>query len=115
MKQSVKGDDELFDWLGLDDWIIRQRNLGVCGDGPAGEQRRLAVESYKAAVVDRTMKKKLLNNQWCIGVFRGGRSTRDVRESGFRREKAINDTVDHDACNELFDNERKAAAAWKAR
>ena len=48
-----------------DNWIIRERGLGKCGDGPVAEQVKIAKASYQAAVNDRHAKKvKGANDEW---------------------------------------------------
>lgn len=105
----------MYHFLPLDEWIIRERQLGNTGTGTIDEQRARAVASFQEKILDRNVKKKRIGDSWLVGVFKGveeraGSETR--RTQAFKRAKNINDTVDYDAAREVADESRSASAAW---
>ena len=65
-------EESLYNYLPLDDWCLRQIQLGYCGDGTKAEQRKIATASFQAHIMDKTKKSKQIGGIWCVGVFAGG-------------------------------------------
>ena len=89
---------ELVDWLPVDEWIIRERALGKCGDGSAEQQRQLAIASFENALMEKEVPKKRSQDgkNWLLGIYKGQRASIakvEERSSGWKRRKVVGDTV----------------------
>jgi len=112
---SSSKDEELVSRLTLDEWIIREKLLGNCGEGSQAEQRQVAIKSFVAQVMDKNVHTPFVNGQYLVPVFRGTESrvgTEQRREEGFKRRKVIRDTVDYDAAAELKRLSEESNASW---
>ena len=108
-------DFAMYKWLPVDEWIIRQRLLGECGDGTAKEQAQVARDDFKTKVSDLKFPTKSINGVFLLGVYTGeinevGKEDSTRKES--KRIKVIEDTVSLDAAAEAGDEFSKSQAAW---
>lgn len=114
VKACVESDNEVYQFLPLDEWIVREKLLGRV-HGTEAEKAEQAKESFYAKVLDRSVKKRKVGDEWCIGVFRGVEErigTEKRREQQYGRKKRITDTIDHDAAVELEKDGEKSCNRW---
>lgn len=108
-------DDTRWHYITAEDFCIRQKLLGRCGNGTAEEQQLAAMDLYQQAVLDKHVRKRKFGDQWLVGIFRGFEErtgVRKARTSEFKRHKVINDSVDQDAAQEVRDENSIASKAW---
>ena len=58
-------------WLPIDEWVIRQRALGQCGEGTAAEQADRAREDFKDKVADPKFPTRCVRGTYLLGVYKG--------------------------------------------
>ena len=112
---KVSGTNDLYNYLPMDDWILRVMSLGKCGEGSLKEKIEVGKKLYTEAVTDKTMAKKWAGDQWCIGVFGGvqdavGSEQREQQK--WKRRKTIDDQVDMDAAMELAQASSMVHDSW---
>ena len=93
LKGSRHNSDNVYRWLPCDDWTIRQKTLGKCGDGTAEQQYVKGIDLFKAAVLDKTVAKKFEHGQWLIGVYSG--LVEKVGSYVLRGQPAVEEAQDH--------------------
>lgn len=108
-------EEDMWHYLPLDEWVIRERSLGNCGNGTAEEQRIVAKESFNAALMDKNMRKKKVGEVWLVGVFRGVEHRTgnvEFKQQEFKRQKTVNDMVELQASAELQTSAQLDHAQW---
>ena len=102
--KNTDADDTLYDFLTLEDWVIREKLPGRCGSGAPAEQFNIGKRTFEAKVLDKKDRCKWAEGQWLVGVFKGVRervSLERTRTQAHKRQRTINDTVDHEVAQEL--------------
>jgi hypothetical protein len=103
-------DDLIVSYMTLEDWTIRQKQLGYCGDGGHEQQNEVAEKSFMAKVMDKKAMTKFKNGMWLVAVFSGG-EVRIGKEHAHKfhqkRKKTINDAMDYETAGAM----KKAATS----
>jgi hypothetical protein len=97
-------DDLIVRYMTLEDWTIREKQLGHCGDGGHEEQNDVAKKSFMAKVMDKKAMTKFKNGMWLVAVFLGG-EVRIGKEHAHKfhqkRKRTINDAMDYEAAGAM--------------
>ena len=107
--------DDIYRWLTLDGWIIRERALGNAGDGTAKEQQQVAYDSFFMNVGDRKFPKKWVHGVWLLGVYDGMQDTigsSEFQERAWKRAKTVSDSIDLAAAEEIQEAATAEAKRW---
>ena len=115
--KAVASKHDVYRYLTMDDFIIRQRLLGLCGNGTPQEQHAVGKKLYEEKTLDRNhpKEKSKATGEWLIGVAKGMEARvgdEESREIKHKRQKTITVTVDHGAAEELKDEAAVAQARW---
>ena len=73
-------------WLPIDEWGIRQRALGECGEGTAKEQADIAREDFKEKVADPRFPTRCVRGTYLLGVYKG--EAHEVGSEDFMRQES---------------------------
>ena len=100
------GDEEaaLVNWLPLDDYFIRENQLGNLGDGTTAQRKERAKDKFLAHIMDKSKPSKKIGGVWCAGIFGGGQDKAfkmHKHKSSMKRKKTIGDVSDLNAAKEL--------------
>ncbi|CAK0901626.1 unnamed protein product, partial [Prorocentrum cordatum] len=96
-----------------DEWIIRERQLGNCGNGSVEEQKKIAIKSFEEKVQDKDAPKKRRGRDWLIGIFKGvedrlGRF--QTSENSWKRQKTVETADDLRQARFLSDSASAASS-----
>jgi len=115
--KAMASKHDVYRYLTVDDSIVRQRLLGLCGNGTPEEQHAVGKKLYEEKILDRShpKEKSKATGEWLIGVSKGIETRvgdEESREIKHKRQKTVADTVDHAAAEELKDEAAVAQARW---
>ena len=116
-KSSHKDDDRVWNYIPMDDWIIRQKLLGKLGTGTDEDQYSNGVKLFESAIMNKDTAKKFVNNSWLIGVWAGVQERvgeRAERRVSNKRQKTMDDSVSFAAAQELQGQAEADRQAWQA-
>lgn len=103
-------------WLTLDGWILREIVFGKCGDGPASEQREIAIKSFHdhCQMKDYPKRKTKVGGTeaWVLGVYKGSETQiGDVEHRG-PNLKHRKTAVDFDNARDLQNTGKASMQDW---
>ena len=108
-------DDNLYRYIPQDDWILREMQLGRCGDGLPREQYQVGLKKWEAALMERQTRKRQVGEVWLMGIYAGVEvrvGTSQQEEQSLKRQRTVQDSVDQSAVDDLRVEAAKATAQW---
>ena len=115
-KAEVQTDDAVVKRIPLDDWIIRQKALGKCGQGTEDEKNQVATDHFNAMVADCNIHTPKVQGQYLVPIFSGTEErvgTHQKRQQQYKRQKTVNDNVDQATSEEIRAANAASSSAWK--
>ena len=112
----IDAEDHLVNFITLDDWVIREEQLGRAGSCTPEQQYEVAKESFMEKVMDKNSRARWVNGQWLVGLFGGVQermTAQTAKIQAMKRKRSIDDTVDHDCAQELLTDANASLEQFK--